>query len=74
MSDPYKRETPDALDEVKGKPREQTGNPEDGRKKRRGDVDQSESDAKDPQPSSSDTKQAKAEQDRQLETGEESPG
>ena len=74
MSDPFKRETPDALDEVKGKPREQYGEPEDGRTKRRGDVSQSESDAADPRPRTTETAKAEEEQDRQLKTGEENPG
>jgi hypothetical protein len=74
MSDPYKQQTPDALAEVKGKPREQHGKPEDGRNKRRGDVTQSESSAKDARPSTSDTSRAQEEQDRQLQTGEENPG
>jgi hypothetical protein len=74
MSDPFKQERPDALDEVDGKPREQTGDAEDGRVRRHGDVDQSESGAADPRPSDSDTTQAEAEQQRQLDTGEENPG
>lgn len=74
MSDPFKQETPDALDEVKGEPREQHGKPEDGRTKRTGDVSQSKSDAADPQPTSSDVSEAEAEQKRQLESGEENPG
>ena len=73
MSDPFKRDKPDSLDEVKGKPREQHGEAEDGRTKRHGDVSQSESDAADPQPNESDSSQAEAEQKRQLETGEENP-
>jgi hypothetical protein len=74
MSDPFKQETPDALDEVTGKAREQHGEPEDGRSKRRGDVSQAKSSAADPHPNSSDTTRAEAEQERQLKTGEENPG
>jgi hypothetical protein len=50
MTDPYKKETPDSLDDVEGEPHEQTGKPEDERVKRSGDLDQSESEAKDPKP------------------------
>jgi hypothetical protein len=53
MTDPYKKETPDSLDDVKGEPREQTGKPEDERVKRSGDLDQSESEATDPKPDGS---------------------
>jgi hypothetical protein len=74
MSDPHKQNTSDSLGEVKGKPGEQHGKPEDGRDVRHGDVDQADSDAKSPQSSSTDTKDAEAEEKRQLETGEENPG
>jgi uncharacterized protein YjbJ (UPF0337 family) len=74
MSDPYKQELPDALDEVEGKPREQTGDAEDGRVRRHGAVDQSAADATDPRPSDADTTQAEAEQQRQLATGKENSG
>jgi hypothetical protein len=74
MSDPFKRDIPDGLDEIKGKPRVQHGEPEVGRTKRRGDVSQSEPDAADPQPTTSDESQAQDEQDRQLKTGEENAG
>lgn len=48
MSDPHKQETPDALDQVRGTSREQSGEPEDGRPKRRGDVDQADIHPNDP--------------------------
>jgi hypothetical protein len=63
----YKQDTPGAFDEIKGKPREHHGEPEDRRTKCQGDVSQSDSTA-------SDSAQAQEEQERQLETGEENPG
>jgi hypothetical protein len=60
MSDSNKQDIPDALDKVKGKPREQHGMPKDGRALRHGDVDQADSGAKNPQLSTTDTKDAEA--------------
>lgn len=70
MSDPYRRDPADELDEQTGETTEPTGKPYDGREKRHGNVSQSPTEALDDQPDASDN----ADEAERMTENRERPG